>query len=110
MTDTDLRMIEINKRLTYKPGYMLSIGINPNADFYNAVMTFYAPDTDDPKYTVLTKHKEVLGKKADVANWTDVQICEALLKFIMICEEHEAREWIKLDGQKVINPHEDKKA
>jgi len=105
LTPGEQRMAILNGRLTYKPGYLLSIGINPGGNFYNSVMTFYAPDSNNPNEKRLTYHKNVLGLKADVDTWSDEQICLKLKEIILQGEEHEICEWLQIDGRKPLDPH-----
>lgn len=105
LTPGERRMVELNSRLTYKPGYKLSIGINPGAKFYNAVMTCYVQDSDGGPENLLAYHKEVLGEKRVIDKLSDKEICLLLRDFIIMSESHEVCEWIKIGGVKVIDPH-----
>jgi hypothetical protein len=93
LTDGEERIVNLNTRLSYKPGYKLSIALNPTRDFYTGVLTFYAPDSDGLKEKVLTCHKERIGLKDDIDKMTDRQICLLL------------SEWIRVDGIKLLDPH-----
>jgi hypothetical protein len=105
MTPGEQRIVDLNARLTYKPGHKLSIAINLGREFYTGVLTFYAPDADGIKDQVLTCHKERIGLKVDVDKMTDREICVKLREFITISEAHEIAEWIRVDGVTLINPH-----
>ncbi len=98
-------MQKMSHRLKYKPGYIISIAMNPGADFYNFVMTFKAPNSDNVDEPMICYHKDVLGKKADVDPLTDEQVCELMVEHILNRERHEIKEWLRLDGIKVLDPH-----
>ena len=94
----------IRERLTYKPGYTLSVhGLEDRLELSVSVPTGVdakglTPGQYDVTYTELFTVEEV-------AHVTEDQLIEMVYWVLVRWERHECDEWFKLDGVAVRDPH-----
>jgi len=96
------RVRALCRLITYKPDYVLSV--SELSDGGGVLMQWSALVThaDDGHKIVATGRKWYVSPYA-----ADSEILQTALMGALAMEEHECREFFKVDGQKVFNPHFD---
>jgi hypothetical protein len=103
-------------RFTYKPGWTFEI-VDPPAFTSLALfylrMSFEAEDTYHPGRTVRVGGIYPLyddrydQRSDDDPEWAERRFAMTLARHILDAERHEAREWLRRDGQIYDDPHKD---
>jgi hypothetical protein len=94
------------QRFTYKPGWQFDLRepVAPDWQFWHFDVAFDLPDCNNP------------GQAAHINMWRQLNVGELcdenhfwewLFATIKICEDHETREWFRVDGNKRDDPHAD---
>lgn len=103
-TDKALRRFRrLLAKITYKPGWVLEVVWTR----YGAVeLCATWPVTDVVTgASIKLEHKRRYGWR-DLVRLTDAQVVEYFIyRFFYEAEVHELREWLKFDGDHVIDPH-----
>lgn len=98
MTDIINRVKAIRLRLTYKPGsgfYVETKGENVFIQHWQML-----PDCKNDQLM------EQRGRKFYISpHMTDEEVIRTFALSVKVFEEHEANEWLKFDGRRVLNPH-----
>lgn len=93
------RVREIQMRITYKPGTGFYIDEKEGLVFIQHWQLL--PDCKMDGYRT-----EQRGRKFYISPYmTDEEIVRTFALAVKVFEEHEANEWLKLDGERVLNPH-----
>lgn len=92
-------------RLTYKPTMRIVASVGHDGDVLvhgeNSVQ-----DTEDR--TAATRLIVTFGTLYDrrqVGRFSQPSALRAIVAFVKECEEHEIKEWLRLDGRPVLEPH-----
>jgi hypothetical protein len=106
------RVRSLLERVTYKPGWKLSVERSRyiSSDSLLLVVSAEFPDVDRPdrRVTPFTFRKIIEEWCLDRMN--DGQVLEyCIIPTIREMEEHEFREWLKLDGFCLYDPHPERK-
>jgi hypothetical protein len=103
--DLYLRMRSFLGRFSYKPGWRLR-AIAPATVWEpgRLVVEHDELDARRPWGPPVTVHGELRLPRFDVAP-DDAQLAEWLLTMLLGLEDHEAREWFRLDGRRPFDPH-----
>lgn len=95
MTPEEEPLRKLLRAFTYRPGWTFDVVAG------DLIIRATVIDTDNlTKTTPLTYTRGLPLYVQDTFDWT-----RWLLAQIMIVEDHEAREFFKIDGVKVFNPH-----
>jgi len=100
---------ECLRRFTYKPGWQFSLRepVAPDWHLWYLDVTFDVPDCNKP------------SGAAHIDMWRQLYVDELhdenhfwewLFATVRICEDHEQREWFRIDGTRLHNPHADRAA
>lgn len=83
------------QKFTYRPGWTFEVEAG------TLIVRAIVIDTDDPTRTTPLSFAQIIPQYVpDDFDWT-----RWLLRKIMEIEDHEAREFFKIDGVKVFDPH-----
>ena len=93
-----LRMIE---RLTYKPGWTFAASLY-NQDILHVECRM--PDVPCTKERGKTYTLQ-FTKDLNLASLTDAGLLVMIYEMLDWAERHECKEWFKLDGVRVVDPH-----
>jgi hypothetical protein len=106
------RVRSLLERVTYKPGWKLSVERSRyiSSDSLVLIVTAEFPDVDRPdrRLTPVTFRKIIDGWNLEQVN--DRKILDYYIsRVIREMEGHEFREWLKLDGFCLYDPHPERK-
>ena len=96
------RLDALADRVEYRPGYSILVGVTDGMKYPFLQVLHLRPDS--------TTGKVVVGKggKAYISQWaTDSEVFQTIFGLYKAYEEHEVREFFKVDGKRVFGPHID---
>lgn len=99
------RLLDIVKRITYKPGWKLHLMWTENQPYYvSFFLRMQVPDlkTQAP---INLQFAETAALDFFMHKHEDFILRMWIYPFILKAEEHELREWFKVDGKHFIDPH-----
>lgn len=103
------RLEGILRKVTYKPGWELCVAPQPTNHGFQDLMidcSYKAPDACDANGKIDTVHCVRRYDSYTINAMTDVQIVKSVIgRTIREAEEHEFREWFRVDGLCVFAPH-----
>lgn len=100
---TVCEMNELLKRWTYKPGWRVEVqAIDLRSDYHSVwvQITFDAEDAFDPGHDILIGMRHTMRVPANEQMFWEQLLCE-----IDKAERHETREFFKVDGKMLFDPH-----
>jgi hypothetical protein len=101
------RLRAILSRITYKPGWILSVRRTELAVVLCAEWTVEDVATGRPIQLV----REQRISAYELTRWTEVQLVKHFIyAFLHEAETHELREWYKYEGEHVVEPHPERAA
>lgn len=103
------RLEGILRKVTYKVGWELCAGMSPSNYGFQDVMldcSYKAPDVCDANGKIDTVHCVRRFDSYAINAMTDGQIFDLVIgRTIREAEEHEFKEWFRIEGLCVFNPH-----
>jgi hypothetical protein len=91
-------------KFTYKPNSTFRVKSYAPDDFNIIEVSILCADVNNP-----TKQNFVTNQSAfyenEIFNWTTELVIYKIINAIQSIEDHESREWLRLDGKFVRDPH-----
>ena len=91
------------ERVTYKPGYAISAFVMGSGAMLR-IMTAMTEDADKPDDKDFVSNNYFISEQ-ELAAMTEEHLVQVIKAQVRYLEEHEIKEWLKIDGLNVDNPH-----
>lgn len=102
--------IKLVERMTFRPGWSLAASYEPRADVLILNVGQMEPDTEqrDPEVPVVPIMYTATAPRERVEAADEATVLRWVLDVLSARLLHEVEEWLRLDGQPVVEPHPEK--
>jgi len=99
-------IISAVKRMTYKPGYELSVYPSVSS-FGGQIISFLMKSAELPDSNGSSEKTKIsYVKEEPVRLFRSIEdLTRYMSEFVALFERHESEEWLRFDGKRVVNPH-----
>lgn len=97
---------EFLRQVSYKPGWTFIITSSPDVYPLIVRVRFEAPNCENPSEIVSLG----MPRQLEYADIDREGLIAWLIETVRRCEDHEMREWLRVSGKKIDDPHVDLEA